>query len=207
VTAEIALLPGLHVSRETEARLRAFTALVLKWTATINLIAVADHGQLWQRHVLDSAQLVLVAPARIVRWADLGSGGGFPGIVVAALLAEFNPGARMSLVESDQRKATFLRQAARLLGLSLDVITARAETTAPLQADVLTARALAKLTDLMPLAERHLATGGTALFPKGRTSNNEIAAARAHWAFDLQQTPSMTDASATILGLQRITRA
>lgn len=199
--------PGLDVSRETEERLTRFAALVAQWTPHINLIAASTVPDIMSRHIADSAQLAALAPPGWTHWADLGSGGGFPGIVIAILAAETAPTARITLVESDQRKATFLRTAIRTLALTATVHAARAETLAPLGADILSARALAPLTQLLPLALRHLAPGGIALFPKGRRATEEIAAARAAWRFTLTQHPSLTDPEAQILQLQDIAHA
>lgn len=194
----------LGVSRETEAQLAAFTALVARWTPRINLISPASLPEIDTRHILDSAQLLAFAPPHWSHWADLGSGGGFPGLVIAILARETQPVARITLVESDQRKATFLRTAIRELSLAAEVHAARAETIAPLAADVLTARALAPLPALLPLALRHLAPGGRALFPKGRRAADEIAEARRTWRFDLTSHPSRTDPEARILQIEGI---
>jgi 16S rRNA (guanine527-N7)-methyltransferase len=194
----------LGVSRETEARLTALVALVARWTPRINLISTATLPEIETRHILDSAQLLAFAQPHWAHWADLGSGGGFPGLVIAILTAESHPSARITLVESDQRKATFLRTAIRDLALTAQVQTARAESLPPLAADVLSARALAPLPALLPLALRHLAPGGRALFPKGRRAEDEIAEARRVWHFDLTSHPSRTDPEARILQIEGI---
>ncbi|QQA42780.1 16S rRNA (guanine(527)-N(7))-methyltransferase RsmG [Pelagovum pacificum] len=203
---EVELISGVYVSRETFERLEAFRDLVLKWTARINLVSTKSAATLWDRHILDSAQLIQHAPDSFNRWVDLGSGGGFPGIVVATLNLDLAPDAEMILVESDQRKATFLRAAIRELGLNAQVQASRAETLAPMQADVLTARALASLSELLPLASRHLKPDGIAIFPKGRSALDEIRDAQQGWTFQLEQSPSKTDAEAAILKLERIER-
>jgi 16S rRNA (guanine527-N7)-methyltransferase len=197
-------LADVGVSRETEAKLKAFADLVARWTPRINLVSVASLAEIEDRHILDSAQLLAYAPLGWSHWADLGSGGGFPGIVIAILAAETAPAARITLVESDQRKATFLRTAIRELGLTAQVQTARAETLAPLSADVVSARALAPLAQLLPLALRHLALGGRALFPKGRRAQDEITEARRDWRFGLTTHPSRTDPEARILQIEGI---
>jgi 16S rRNA (guanine527-N7)-methyltransferase len=198
------LIHGLDVSRETEARLSAFAALVARWNPRINLVSAATLAQFSTRHLLDSMQLWPLARPGWQHWADLGSGGGFPGIVIAILATEHYPAARISLVESDQRKATFLRTAARELALPVDVHAARAESLAPLQADVLSARALASLSALLPLAQRHLGPDGRALFPKGRRYNEELTDTRRDWTFDLTLHPSLSDPEARILQIERI---
>lgn len=201
------LLPELSVSRETIDRLQHFSDLVLRWTPTINLISSASASEIWQRHILDSAQLFPLAPPSFAHWADLGSGGGFPGIVVAILAQEASPNARFSLVESDQRKATFLRSASRELDLGVSVLSERIESLPPLAADVLSARALGSLSDLIGFAVRHLTVAGVALFPKGATVDDEIAQARRSWRFDLLKNRSITNEDAAILRVERMNRA
>ncbi|MGZ9809133.1 16S rRNA (guanine(527)-N(7))-methyltransferase RsmG [Pseudoroseicyclus sp. H15] len=198
---------NLDVSRETQERLEAFSALLLKWTSRINLIAPGTQSEVWKRHILDSAQLFDLAPPDFTHWADFGSGGGLPGMVIAILAAERAPSAQMTLVESDQRKATFLRQAARELSLTPKIHATRIETTPPLSADVVSARALKPLPELLNLLTPHLAEGGRAILPKGRRAKEEIEAAMRGWVFDLTRVPSKTDADATLLILERIRRA
>lgn len=195
------------VSRETAERLEAYEALIRKWNPRINLVSPATLDALWTRHFADSAQLLRLAPETAAHWADLGSGGGFPGLVIAVLAAESRPGLRVTLVESDQRKAAFLQTAGRLLDLGLDVRAERIEALPPLGADVLSARALAPLDILLRHAERHLAPGGVALFPKGATVAAELARALEHWRFSLQKESSKTDAGGVILIIGGISRA
>ncbi|SLN30922.1 16S rRNA (guanine(527)-N(7))-methyltransferase RsmG [Roseisalinus antarcticus] len=198
-------LPGLDVSRETRAKLVKLETLVRKWTKRINLIAPASVADIWTRHILDSAQLFSIAPPH-THWADLGSGGGFPGLVIAILRQEKMPDAHMDLVESDQRKATFLRTATRELDLPVTTHTARIEELEPLNAPIVSARALASLPDLLSHACRHLSADGTALFLKGRNRAEEISAARRDWDFAMTETRSMTDPEAAVLRIERITR-
>ena len=191
-------LPGLDLSRTALDRLRALEALVARWTARINLVAPSNVPDLWTRHILDSAQLWPLAPGART-WADLGSGGGFPGLVIAALAADTGT-PRVTLIESDARKCAFLRTAIRELALPATVLDQRAEATPPQQADVVSARALAPLPTLLPLVARHLAPGGTALLPKGQGVQAEIDAAHAQgWRFDAEEIPSATDPSGRIL--------
>ncbi|MCA8930663.1 MAG: 16S rRNA (guanine(527)-N(7))-methyltransferase RsmG, partial [Alphaproteobacteria bacterium] len=165
--SEACFLAERSVSRETLARLAAFAALLEKWNPAINLISAGTVAQIWTRHFLDSAQVFDLADAKSGLWADLGSGGGFPGLVAAILALEERPGLSFTLVESDRRKAAFLSTAARELGLPVRVMAERIEALPPLGADILTARALAPLPVLLGYAERHLQPGGRALFPKG----------------------------------------
>jgi len=196
----------LDVSRETMERLRAYEALLKKWNPAINLVAKSTLDQAWTRHFLDSAQVFGLAPKGARHWADLGSGGGFPGMVIAILAAERAPDMAVTLVESDQRKATFLQSVAREVGVDASVIAERIEVVPPLGAGVLSARALAPLTALLGFAERHLAEGGAALFQKGAQHDAEIAEALASWRFKVQKTPSKTDTNAVTLSIGGLAR-
>lgn len=197
---------GIDVSRETLVRLQAYEELIRKWTRQINLVSPATLPDLWQRHIVDSAQLFALHPKDGLRWVDIGSGAGLPGIVLAILAREHAQDAHVTLVESDQRKAVFLHTAIRELGLNATVLAERIEAVSPLGADLLTARALSPLSQLLTHAERHLAPQGVALFPKGRTASDEIRAALANWRFRLEEYPSMTDADSRILRLTGLTR-
>lgn len=201
-----AFLRAVDVSRETLERLAAYEHLLKKWNPSINLVAKSTLPTIWRRHFLDSAQLFALARHHEGHWADLGAGGGFPGLVIAIMAMERAPGLRVTCVESDQRKAAFLRTVVRELGLPARVLAERAEEAAPLQADVLSARALAPLARLLPLAERHLKPGGQALFPKGESFRDELSEALETWSFQSEEYPSITDGSAVILSLGDIRR-
>ena len=193
-----------NVSRETLADLQTYADLLVQWNKTINLVAPASLEELWSRHFLDSAQLFeLVEPKG--RWVDLGSGGGFPGLVIA-VLGKDKPDLEMILVEADQRKATFLRTVIRRLGLRAKVVVGRIEETPPLEADVLSARALAPLDVLLGYASRQMKPTGVAIFPKGEKADAEIAEALEHWSFDCEKHPSQTGKSSTILRIGEIKR-
>jgi 16S rRNA (guanine527-N7)-methyltransferase len=195
---------GVSVSRETFARLEAFEALVRRWNPAINLVSKASLPELWSRHIADSAQLFQFCPPDAKHWADFGSGGGFPGIVVAVLSRESRPELRVTLVESDLRKATFLRQAVQALSLSASVHSDRIESLPPLAADVLSARALAPLGELLQHAHRHLRPEGTAVFPKGQRYREEIAEARRQWEFEVDARPSLSEPDAAILVIRKV---
>ncbi len=201
-----AFLRAVDVSRETLERLAAYEHLLKKWNPSINLVAKSTLPTIWRRHFLDSAQLFALARHHEGHWADLGAGGGFPGLVIAIMAMERAPGLRVTCVESDQRKAAFLRTVVRELGLPARVLAERAEEAAPLQADVLSARALAPLARLLPQAERHLKPGGQALFPKGESFRDELSEALETWSFQSEEYPSITDGSAVILSLGDIRR-
>ncbi len=199
-------LAGRDVSRETSERLALFELLVRKWNPAINLVARSTLDDLRGRHFIDSAQIFDLAPTTARRWADLGSGGGFPGMIVAILAATERPHLSVTLVESDQRKAAFLAAAVRELGISVEILAARIEAIPPLGADTLSARALAPLGTLLVHAARHLAPDGIAIFPKGANHQAELDQALEHWAFSYQKEPSKTDAAGVILTIGGITR-
>ena len=190
--------PSLDVSRETELRLRAYLRLLLEWNAKINLIAAAPEEEVWHRHILDSWQLLPLLPPGPL--ADLGSGGGLPGLVIAIGREQ-----ETHLVESDRRKSAFLMEASRAMGLGhVRVHPARIEAAKLPRIDVVTARALAPLTDLLKNAAQILAPGGVAIFPKGRNVEMELTAAAPHWLMQTERFQSRTDAQATILRLSEI---
>lgn len=194
-----------NVSRETEARIADYVDLLVKWNATINLVSKGSIDQIWHRHVIDSVQVFDYGKdAR--HWADLGSGGGLPGLIVAILALEKAPQMLITLVESDQRKAAFLRQASHNLGVKTNVISERIESLPPLNANVVSARALAPLPLLCSFADRHLAPDGLAIFHKGKSAQTEVSAARASWQFSLEMHASSTDSSSSILLLKGLAR-
>ena len=187
------------VSRETSERLQAFEQLLIKWNKRINLIARKDQDTIRTRHIQDSAQLVEHLPDNARDWLDLGSGGGFPGLVVAAMTRETRPDLGFTLVESDTRKAAFLREAARALDLRVRVEAVRIEDLPPRKVDVISARALAPLPTLLALSERFCRSGTTLLFLKGRTVESELTHARQDWHITADRIPSVTDPDACIL--------
>lgn len=195
---------GLDVSRETEERLLSLETLVRKWNPAINLVAKSTLADLRGRHIADSLQVASLCPKGARLWVDLGSGGGFPGLVVAAWAAQNAPDLEVRLVESDQRKATFLRLAAKEINLSVQVLPQRIEDLAPQGADVVSARALAALPRLCAFVARHLAPGGTAILPKGAQADSEVAAARRDWSFDLEAATSQTEGEAKVLILRNL---
>jgi 16S rRNA (guanine527-N7)-methyltransferase len=202
--AALALLP---VSRETLDRLDRFVATLLTWQRRINLIAPASVRATWTRHVADSLQLLSSAPSAKI-WLDLGSGAGFPGLVIACALGE-KPGARVHLVESNGKKAAFLREAVRVTGAPAVVHQARIEQMGmkveePIE--VVTARALAPLNELLVLAEPWLKRGAQALFPKGQDIGAELTEASKYWNIKAVLVPSKTDPRARIVSVNRAER-
>jgi 16S rRNA (guanine527-N7)-methyltransferase len=189
------------VSRETFERLVAFEQLFLKWNRSINLAAPSTLDDVWGRHILDSAQLARIAP-EAKRWVDLGSGGGFPGLVLAFLLVE-RDGASIDLVESNRKKASFLQAVIGQFGLPARVVARRIDDSYALVSapEIVTARALAALPALLDLSAPWLTKGSRALFHKGRDYRAEVEESTHRWAFDLVEHPSMTDAHGVILEL------
>jgi 16S rRNA (guanine527-N7)-methyltransferase len=195
-------IPPVAPDPARDARLAAYRDLLLRWNATINLVAAKDVAELDRRHIADSLQLLPLLPAAGAL-ADLGSGGGLPGLVLAAGLPE----REVHLVESDRRKAAFLAEAAATLRLPrVKVHARRIEQAALPPLAALTARALAPLDALLAHAARLLAPGGFAIFPKGRGAEQELTSASAHWHFQATRFASRTDPEATILRLSEIRR-
>lgn len=195
------------VSRETIEKLHIFERLVLKWTPAINLISRESRDVLWDRHVLDSVQIFNAAPKNATHWVDLGAGGGFPGVIVAILAEQAGAGCLVTLIESDARKATFLRTALRETGVDGVVINDRIENVPSLDADVVSARALADLGALIGYAQQHLRPEGTAIFAKGARWKKELDAAKSQWNFTCAVGKSDLDADAAILCIKGVSRA
>lgn len=199
------------VSRETLDRLRIYAGRLENWQKRINLVAPSTVKAVWQRHFADSAQLLDLAPAEVTDWLDLGSGAGFPGLVLAILRAD-QPGRRAILVESDQRKCAFMAEVVRATGLSsamvVEITNRRIEDAATRakvgNADVVSARALASLDQLLTLAAPWLAEGAVGLFLKGRMVQGEIDAAEEHWRFSHELVASRTDVDGRIVVVRSI---
>lgn len=210
-TAEIAtpeeFARRFDVSRETIDKLLAYEALLRQWQKTINLVAPSTLDAVWHRHFADSAQLLALAPADAKRWLDLGSGAGFPGLVLGIMLAG-REGARMTLVESDTRKAAFLGEVARRTGAPVDIRPERIEKVATQSklgaVDVITARALAPLPRLLGLCAPAFSAHTVGLFLKGREAENEVDAAQERWTFESSLHPSLTDAGGRIVVIRAL---
>jgi 16S rRNA (guanine527-N7)-methyltransferase len=187
------------VSRETRAKLEIYEAELRRWQRVKNLIGPSTLGEIWERHFADSLQLAELADGDT--WVDLGSGAGFPGIVIAIA----RPGTQVHLVESDSRKCAFLRHAARATGASAKVWEGRIEAVLPKiepVPQVVTARALASLEDLLELAAPLLMKGATGLFPKGRDHLSELTTAAESWRFEADAIPSAVDPDGRILRIR-----
>jgi 16S rRNA (guanine527-N7)-methyltransferase len=182
------------VSNEVALRLDRLVALFLQWQSKMNLVARSTLPDLWSRHIADSLQLIVLAPSARV-WIDLGSGGGFPGLVIACALAG-QDGARVHLVESTKKKAAFLDEAVRILDLPASVHPVRIEEFAATfhgRCDIVTARALAPLDKLLELAAPVLKTGAKGLFLKGQDVEAELTDAAKCWTIDSTLVPSKTN--------------
>lgn len=233
-----------QISRETLARMETYAQLLAQWQKAVNLVAPSTVGDIWRRHFADSAQVLALAPRNPSAWLDLGSGAGFPGLVVAILLAEPRPtpdpggsaaaasspgGAptplrsagqgpeltrvpaltpRVTLVESDQRKAAFLREVARQTGLTVDILAIRIENFATRfklhPGGIVSARALAPLTELLRMSAPFLSEGSVGLFLKGRDAEAEVAEAAKVWRFDWELVASRTDPDARIVVVRNL---
>lgn len=196
-----------HVSRETLEALDTYAALVQKWQRAINLVSKSSLNALYSRHMADSLQVFHAARQTTGTWLDIGSGGGFPGLVCAIAAKEAAPELSFVFIESDGRKASFLRDVSRNLDLGVTIHAERIEAVPNQEATVLSARALAPLVTLCELGHRHLAPDGIAIFPKGRNHAVEQAELDLVWKMQREILPSQTDPHAVIYrigGLSRV---
>lgn len=187
------------VSRETLHRLDIYAAALIRWSRAINLVARTTLPVLWHRHIADSLQLWPLAPEGARRWVDLGSGGGLPGLVIAAMAADRRPSLHVTLVESDTRKAAFLADAARAMDIAVTIRACRIDALVDTPFDVVSARALAPLDRLLPVARRMAAPGGTILLPKGAEAEKELATLPDIDRAGVKRIASRTSADAVIL--------
>jgi 16S rRNA (guanine527-N7)-methyltransferase len=196
---------GVDVSRETRDQLEALVNTLVRWQKAINLVGRATVEDVWTRHVLDSAQLKALIPPDAMTLADLGSGGGFPGLVVASL----RPDLDVTLIEADARKAAFLGEAGRRMGLAKPprIVVGRIEAVPAAKADVVTARAVAPLGQLLTWASRHRTDTAICLFHKGKGWQGELTEAMKDWDIPCQSLSSVTDRDAVILRIGPYTPA
>ena len=194
-------MTALGVSRETEERFRILGDHLRKWNERINLVSKSTLDDMWRRHFLDSGQLAAQIPATARSLADLGSGAGFPGLVLAAITD-----LEIHLIESDTRKAVYLREGARAIGRSVTVHQKRIESLQGLAVDVVTARALAPVEKLLEYAEPLLKKDGIALFLKGNTLQTELTDSKKSWHIESTQSRSLSDPSGCILKVEAFRR-
>lgn len=193
------------VSHETLTRLDRFAELLTHWQNSINLVAPSTIPELWTRHIADSLQLLMLVETPKL-WVDVGSGAGFPGMIIACSLAEHS-GAMVHLVESNRKKASFLREAIRVTGAPAQVHAARIEDFAAGfsgQPDVVSARALAPLNELLELAYPLLKTSAIGLFPKGQDVAAELTQASKYWKFEHNLVPSLTSPDGQIVVIRKL---
>ncbi|MDQ4088157.1 MAG: 16S rRNA (guanine(527)-N(7))-methyltransferase RsmG [Pseudomonadota bacterium] len=183
-----------HVPRETVERMEAFAAFLRAENAKQNLVSEVSLAEIWRRHLLDSAQLLRFAPAPDGRWIDLGTGAGFPGLVVAAL-----HNGPVTLVEERRLRVDFLRRAAEILGVEVEIIGTRVERVPPRPFDVISARAFAPLPRLLDLGTRFSTTKTFWVLPKGKNAESELEGLDSSWQGDFRLEPSLTDPQAKII--------
>jgi 16S rRNA (guanine527-N7)-methyltransferase len=205
--AKSTLTTDLNVSRETMQDLCRIAELLKKWNKTINLVGKSTIDEVWGRHILDSAQMWTKKPNNLRVWVDLGSGGGFPALVLAAIAKDKMPGVKFHLIESDARKCAFLRNVSRETSLNTEIHNVRIENAEPIVADVVSARALASVDGLLELSQKFLADNTFCLFLKGQACARDVAKARESWCFQSETTKSMSDDTGTILKVWNIKRA
>ncbi len=201
------LAAAFDLTAKTRQRLETYAGLLIRWQRAVNLVAPNTLPDIWHRHFADSLQLARLIPSQNGVLADLGSGAGFPGLVLAAHFHD-RGGPRVILVESDQRKAAFLREAARAMEISVEILSTRIESDANLAVlrcvDFVTARALAPLPRLFSFVSPFLAPSAVGVFLKGRNAAREIEEALETWSFALETYPSMTEDEASILMVRAI---
>jgi len=192
------------VPADTLERLQVLAGLLEKWQAKVNLVSQDSLADLWRRHILDSAQVFRLLPPAARTVADIGSGAGFPGLVLA-IMGRGGP-ARFHLVESNQRKCAFLGEVNRLTQSGAEIHHGRVEKLPRLNADVITARALAPLTKLLEYANLHLAEGGQCIFLKGKQWREELTEVRKSWIMKESNVSSISDSSGMVLKLEGLSR-
>jgi 16S rRNA (guanine527-N7)-methyltransferase len=198
----------MGISDAVMDRLRAHVTVLGQWRQKMNLVSAKSFDDVWRRHVLDSAQLAALIPPGAENVVDMGSGAGFPGLVLAAVVP-----ARVTLIESNGRKCVFLRRAALEMGVGAEIVRGRIEDVAgpkAFPADIITARALAPLERLLALAGPLLRGGGRgpgfSLFAKGKTWQEELTLARKHWKLSVTPIPSLSDSAGMILKVENFER-
>lgn len=195
-----------EVPPQSLPKLVEFQKILCSFNNTINLVSKTDIQHIWKRHIVDSAQIYSVARKNILTWLDIGSGGGLPGLVLACIFDAVRPEITVNLVESDQRKATFLREASRLLELSTVVVCGEIQEIPAINCDVISARAVAPLAKLLSMSENHLSPNVDCIFLKGSCAVAEIASARNEWFFDMSIKQSRTSPDSSILHLSNVRR-
>ena len=195
---------SLNVSRETLSHFYEYKTLLYKWNEKINLVSKNTLIDIWERHFLDSGQIIINVEASGKRWVDVGSGAGFPGLVVALLLRDRRVDCDLVLVEKHPKKVFFLKEVIRKLNLSVEVVNDNIYTLEPLNADILTARAFSELNNLMEIAFRHRKKEGICLFLKGENYKIELDKTLNNWFFDYDIVGSLSSSSGNIIRVKKI---
>ena len=195
---------SLNVSRETLNGFYEYETLLSKWNKKINLVSKNTLVDIWERHFLDSGQIIKHVDASGKRWVDVGSGAGFPGLVVALLLRDRKIDCDLVLVEKNPKKGFFLSEVIRKLKLSVEVVNDNIETLEPLNADILTARAFSELNNLIEIAFRHRKKEGICLFLKGGNYRGELDKTLNYWFFDYDIVGSLSSSSGKIIRVKKI---
>ena len=199
-------MPGLSVSRETLQRLYSYEMMVSRWNSTINLVSKTSLKDLWGRHIVDSSQIYSCAQPKAGLWLDLGSGGGFPGVVIAIIAKELSPKLEIVLVESDTRKCIFLRSVIRELGIGARVENSRIEAFELSNVSFLSARALANMNSLCGFAEKFVSRETICFFPKGGFYEKEVAECSKNWIFEHEIVKSRTSDKGRIIVVRSLER-
>ena len=195
---------SLNVSRETLNGFYEYETLLTKWNEKINLVSKNTLVDIWERHFLDSGQIIKHVEASGKRWVDVGSGAGFPGLVVALLLRDRKIDCDLVLVEKNPKKGFFLNEVIRKLNLSVEVLNDNIDTIEPLNADILTARAFSELKNLIEIAFRHRKKEGICLFLKGENYRIELDKTLNYWFFDYDIVDSLSSSSGKIIRVKKI---
>ena len=195
---------SLNVSRETLNGFYEYETLLSKWNEKINLVSKNTLVDIWERHFLDSGQIIINVEASGKRWVDVGSGAGFPGLVVALLLRDRKIDCDLVLVEKNPKKGFFLSEVIRKLKLSVEVVNDNIDTLEPLKADILTARAFSELNKLIEIAFRHRKKEGICLFLKGENYRIELDKTLNYWFFDYDIIDSLSSSSGKIIRVKKI---
>ena len=197
-------IKGFNVSRETLNSFCEYQTLLAKWNKKINLVSKNTLANLWERHFLDSGQIINHVDASGKRWVDVGAGAGFPGLVVALLLRDRKIDCDMILVEKNTKKVFFLNEVIRKLNLNVKVVNKNVESIESLNADILTARAFSELKNLVELALFHRKERGVCLFLKGENYRFELDKTLNYWFFDYDVFDSLSNSSGKIIRVKKI---
>ena len=195
---------SLNVSRETLNGFYEYETILSKWNEKINLVSKNTLVDIWERHFLDSGQIIKHVEVSGKRWVDVGSGAGFPGLVVALLLRDRKIDCDLVLVEKNPKKGFFLNEVIRKLNLSVEVVNGNVDTLEPLNADILTARAFSELNNLIEIAFRHRKKAGICLFLKGENYRIELDKTLNYWFFDYDIVDSLSSSSGKIIRVKKI---